>query len=263
MTGSDDALWEIHRGAQPLLATAIHHGHDVRDEVLDLMSISDADRRREEDPYTGRWTSVAANRLIVQRSRFAVDINRPPEKAVYLTPDDCWGLEVWKHQPEPAVVEASMSQYWAFYDVVRGILNDIEQQFGSFVVFDIHSYNHRRGGPDAPPDDPTENPVVNIGTGTMDRERWAPLVDRFISDLSAQEVAGEPLDVRENVKFFGGQLSHWVHETYPENGCSIAVEFKKIYMDEWTGRPDEEIIAQIEHALMATLPGLFEMLSAR
>jgi N-formylglutamate amidohydrolase len=261
VTDVDPELWEIHRGDQPLLATAIHDGHAVRGEVADLMSISEADRLREEDPFTARWTSVAPNRVIVRRSRFAVDINRPPEKAVYRTPDDCWGLEVWKHELPESVVESSMSQYWAFYDVVRGILNDMEQNFGRFVVFDIHSYNHRRGGPDAPPDDPAQNPVVNIGTSTMDRDRWGPLVDRFIADLSAQEVGGEALDVRENVKFSGGQLSRWVHDKYPENGCSLSVEFKKIYMDEWTGEPDEQVIAEIEQALLATLPGLFEMLS--
>lgn len=263
MTDTDDELWEIHRGDQPLLATAIHDGHEVRKEVADLMAISEPDRLREEDPFTARWTSVAPNRIIVRRSRFAVDLNRPPEKAFYLTPADAWGLKVWKRKPAKAVVDGSMSQYWAFYDLVRAILNDIEQRFGRFVVFDIHSYNHRRGGPDAPPDDPEKNPVVNIGTATMDRGRWAPLVDRFIADLSEQEVGGQKLDVRENVKFKGGQLSRWVHDTYPENGCSLSVEFKKVYMDEWTGEPDEQIISEIEQALVATLPGLFDSLSAQ
>ena len=40
------------------------------------MSISDDDRRREEDPFTSRWTTVAPNRIIPQRSRFEVDLNR-------------------------------------------------------------------------------------------------------------------------------------------------------------------------------------------
>lgn len=259
----DGELWEIHRGDQPLLATAIHDGHAVRAEVAELMAISDDDRRREEDPFTSRWTTVAPNRLVARRSRFEVDLNRPPEQAVYRTPDDCWRLEVWKRPLPDEVVDRSMSQYWAFYDLARAILNDIEQRFGDFVVFDLHSYNHRRAGPDAPPADPAGNPVVNVGTGTMDRDRWAPLVDRFIADLSAQTVAGTPLDVRENVRFRGGHLSRWVHETYPEHGCTLAIEVKKVYMDEWTGEPDEQVIAEVEQALLATLPGLFESLSDR
>ena len=44
----------------------------------------------------------------------------------------------------------------------------------AIVVFDLHTYNHRRNGPDGPPADPAGNPQVNIGTGTMNRDRWAP-----------------------------------------------------------------------------------------
>src|ERR687884_306413 len=52
-----------------------------------------------------------------------------------------------------------------------------------FVVLDLHSYNHRRSGPEAPPADPAGNPEINVGTGSLDRERWGPLVDRFADDL--------------------------------------------------------------------------------
>ncbi len=68
----------------PIIATAIHAGHDVRPEVTDLFEITEEDRLREEDPFTDRWISVADNRLAVQRSRFEVDLNRPRPKAVYL-----------------------------------------------------------------------------------------------------------------------------------------------------------------------------------
>ncbi len=66
-----------------------------------------------------------------------------------------------------------------------------------------------------PPADEAENPQVNVGTGTMDRARWAPVVDRFIADLRAYDFPGGRLDVRENVKFRGGHFSRWVHETFP------------------------------------------------
>jgi len=39
-----------------------------------------------------------------------------------------------------------------------------------------------------------------IGTGTLDRDRWGHLVDRFMDDLSHQQVAGHDLDVRENIE---------------------------------------------------------------
>jgi N-formylglutamate amidohydrolase len=257
----DGELWHVHRGEQPLLATSVHDGHEVRPEVARMLALGEADRLREEDPFTSRWTTVAANRVVPRRSRFEVDLNRPPDQAVYRRPEDAWGLHVWQSDPDDDMVDRSLSEHRAFYDLLRAILSDIEQQFGPFIVLDLHSYNHRRDGADAPPADPVGNPVVNVGTGNLDRERFGPLVDRFIADLSEATVAGVRLDVRENVRFRGGHFPQWVNDTFPHNGCALAVEFKKIYLDEWTGEPDEEAIEEIERALRTTVPGLIESLS--
>ena len=40
-----------------------------------------------------------------------------------------------------------------------------------------------------------------------------------------------------------GYQTRFVHERYPLRACAIAFEFKKFYMDEWTGLPDEAEIA--------------------
>ena len=58
-----------------------------------------------------------------------------------------------------------------------------------------------------------------------------------------QQVAGRPLDVRENVRFKGRQLAAFVHERFPTTGCALAIEVKKTFMDEWTGVVDEEHLA--------------------
>ena len=249
-------------GKQPVMVTAIHHGHELRDEVARLMTLDEESRLREEDPYTGTWTAIARNRLVVYRSRFEVDLNRPREKAVYRVPEDAWGLEVWKEPPAPDLVARSLEEYDRFYARVHEVCSRMEKEFGRFVVLDLHSYNHRRQGPEASPADPDENPEVNVGTGTMDRERWARIVDRFILDLRAFDYLGRGLDVRENVKFRGGQLARYIHERFPESGCVLAVEFKKFFMDEWTGGADRSQLEALKEALRCTLPGLMEELSA-
>jgi hypothetical protein len=101
-----------------------------------------------------------------------------------------------------------------------------------------------------------ENPDVNVGTGTVDRTRFGALVDRFVAELREQWGAGHRLDVRENVRFRGGHFSRWVHERYPGRGCALAIEFKKTFMDEWTGVVDEDHVAQLGDALRDTLPVL-------
>jgi hypothetical protein len=132
----------------------------------------------------------------------------------------------------------------------------MQHRFGRFVVLDLHTYNHRREGPEGPSADPTANPEVNVGTGTLNRQRWAPVVDRFIADLRGFDFLGRHLDVRENVKFRGGQFSRWIHETFPEAACSLAIEFKKFFMDEWTGEPDRVQVEAIRRALQSTVPGM-------
>ena len=253
-------IWKTIQEPGPLISAAIHDGHRLREEVAGLMNLTADERLREEDPYTGEWTTIGNTRIIGLRSRFEVDLNRPREKAVYIKPEDAWGLNVYHVEPPSDVVCRSLAEYDAFYEEVHRIFSEIEAQFGFFVVFDLHTYNHMRGGPDKPPADPDQNPEVNIGTGTMDRAKWAPLVDRFISDLRNYDYNNRKLDVRENVKFKGGQLSRWTHQSFPDSGCSLSIEFKKFFMDEWTGSPDVQQLEQIRLALQSTVAGVQEEL---
>jgi hypothetical protein len=251
-----DARWRERLGDGPLVAAAVHAGHDVRPEVAVHLAIGEADRLREEDPYTDEWAVVAETWIVGARSRFEVDLNRPRTRAVYRTPADAWGLKVWQREPTEELVSGSLADYDAFYARLREMLSEVQRRHGRFVLLDLHSYNHRRGGPDAPAADPAANPQVNVGTGSMDRDRWAPVVDRFMTDLQGFPFPGGRLDVRENVKFRGGRVAHWVHESFPDSGCALAIEFKKFFMDEWTGEPDPVMMAGITDALRATVPGI-------
>ncbi len=251
---------QITEGQEPIVATAIHDGHALRPEIQALMALTEADRLREEDPFSGIWTSVVSTQVVALRSRFEVDLNRPREKAVYRSPADAWGLQMWKAELSDEIVERSLELYDAFYIELGRILDELERRYGRFVLLDLHTYNHRRGGPEAAPEDPSANPEVNVGTGSLDRERWGGLVDRFMADLREHEFLGRHLDVRENVRFQGGYLSRWIHERYPESGCCLAIEFKKFFMDEWTGKLSPEEYEAIPQALEATLPGLIESL---
>ena len=67
---------------------------------------------------------------------------------------------------------------------------------------------------------------------------------------------GRHLDVRENVRFFGGNFPRWVNGAFPGKGCALAIEFKKFFMDEWTGEIFQELYAAILPALRSTVPGL-------
>jgi N-formylglutamate amidohydrolase len=256
----DDPIWRLELGDGPLVAAAIHSGHAVRRELVDLLALDEPQRHYEEDPWTDAWTSIAPTRIVVYRSRFEMDLNRPREKAVYREPEDAWGLRVWKTRPPADRVERSLGQYDAFYRHVGFLLERLVERHGRLAVFDLHSYNHRRSGPDAPPADPQGNPDVNLGTGTLDRRRWAPLVDRFLKEMAGRDVGGRRLDVRENVRFQGGQFARWIHQTFPESVCALAVEVKKFFMDEWAGRLHANLHADVQTALAAAAAGVVDEL---
>jgi hypothetical protein len=255
-----DQIWRLQVGSGPLVATAVHDGHDLRENVAEHMALSDSERLREEDPFTAEWTRVAPTRVVGTRSRFEVDLNRPREKAVYRVPEDAWGLNVWNGNPPDEVFEQSLAEYDTFYDAMRKLFSEISKQHGHFVVFDLHTYNHRRLGPDGPEADPAGNPQVNIGTGTVNRERWAGVLDTFIDTLRSFDFPGGKLDVRENVKFQGGNWPRWIHQNFADSGVAIAIEFKKFFMDEWSGAPNDTLVETIGEALQFTAPAVLDAL---
>jgi N-formylglutamate amidohydrolase len=253
-------FWVCDRGEGPLVATAIHQGHELRPEIRTLIALDDADRFREEDPLTGVWTHVAGTKIRVLRSRFEVDLNRPREKAMPIEPTDAWGLAIWTRTPSADVIARSKALHDEFYRFLEGLMNDLVRRHGRVLVLDIHSYNYRRGGPGVPEGDPAGNPEVNVGTGTLDRARWAALIDRFVDALASFDFEGRHLDVRENVKFQGGYFPHWLHERFPASVCALSLEFKKLFMDEWTCQADiahlEAIRVALQSAVRETLAEL-------
>lgn len=259
---TEGKLWLEHEGEGPLFATAIHAGHTLRGELLPFLALDELTRLREEDPFTDRWVKVVPGWIVANRSRFEVDLNRERNQAVYSAPEMAWGLHLWKAPLSDEIVEHSLQEYDDFYSELKLVLDHIALQFKHFVIFDLHAYNYRRDGADAPPADPATHPEVNIGTGTMDRMRCGRVVDRFIHDLRQFDFLGHHLDVRENVKFRGRELARWIHDHYPDSACVLSVEFKKFFMDEWTGEGDERLIRAIRDALQSTVPGVLEEIMA-
>ncbi|OOG76280.1 N-formylglutamate amidohydrolase [Sinorhizobium sp. A49] len=265
LTDADnDSWWTVHRGDSPVVATAIHDGHGLRADLQALMALADDERLREEDPYTAYILQDLANRVIVHRSRFEVDLNRARDGAVYTDPSQAWGLNVWRDALPRDRHEASLVLHDEYYRMLRSMLQSIERRHGSFVVLDVHSYNHRRDGPDSDPTDPAAAPEINIGTHSMDRGRWAHVLETLLDACRRFEFRGKRFDVRENVAFQGrGEQTRFIHEHFPQTGCAIAIEFKKFFMDEWTGEPDFEVLEALRALIASTVPDLVKALDGR
>ncbi|MCD9026680.1 N-formylglutamate amidohydrolase [Luteimonas sp. BDR2-5] len=254
-----DPAWDLVVTDGPVIATAIHDGHALRESLRARVALADADRRREEDPLTGLLTAVGDTRLRVRQSRFEVDLNRSREQAVYATPDACWGLQVWDAQlPEPEVA-ASLALHERFYAMVGELLERTVARWGCALLIDLHSYNHRRDGPDAAAAPRAGNPDIELGFTTFDARRWGGTARRFAQVLRRHPVRGALPDVRANVRFpTGGHFPEWVYAQWGDRVCTISPEYKKIFMDEWTGQADIAALYALrdglQHAVDAVRP---------
>lgn len=66
----DECWWGVQRGSGPIAATAVHDGHGLRAEVRAMMALSEGDRLREEDSFTGQAFEDVATHVIACLSRF-------------------------------------------------------------------------------------------------------------------------------------------------------------------------------------------------
>ena len=235
----------------PIVCAAIHNGHDVSLEISRNLAVSESIRLMEEDPYTERFAELCSNTIIGKTSRFEVDLNRSVEKCIYLEPKDAWGLRTRKEKPSDELISRSIEKYNNFYSSAKDYFRRLEKKFGIFFVYDIHSYNHHRKGENSEFEDPILNPEINLGTSNM-LEKWFPLVDKIRYKLTEFDFFGKQLDVRANVKFPGGHFSRWIHNNFPDSACCIAVELKKFWMDEWTGKVYDDKFYKLIEALNST-----------
>lgn len=221
--------------SSPVLALAIHSGHQMPQALMRYTKISDADRFREEDPYTGQIAQHFPNHIIVESSRFAVDLNRKQDKCVYLKPEDAWGLDVRLCELPDPLYQDLIRCYTDWYNTLVYQVERMLKVHPFLIVLDLHSYNHRRGGPDAEADPQSENPDIILGRSNMP-DSYYPLIEDLREHLDGKPLWDKTLDVRCDVKFTGGQLARFLHENFPDRLFCISIEFKKIFMNEWSGK---------------------------
>ncbi|MDQ3204909.1 MAG: N-formylglutamate amidohydrolase [Pseudomonadota bacterium] len=253
--------WEITLGEGPVIATAVHDGHAIRDSLQRWLALGEDERLRDEDPLTGVLTTVGDVQLRVHTSRFEVDLNRPPELAVYTDPAAAWGLEVWNDELPPQEVQRSRETHAHFYRTVTALVDSLLARWDFVLLLDIHSYNHRRDGPHAPPADEAGNPDIDLGVTTLDASRFGNLVADFAQALRSAPLRDGFPDVRENVRYEGGgHFPEWLYQRYGRRICAISLEYKKIFMDEWTATADiamlDDLRAGLRRAVDAVRPHL-------
>ena len=242
--------FRVNKSESPYWAFAIHDSHQIDEQLRPYLQIDEKTRFREEDPHTGCMAELPINQFLVSTSRFQLDINRKIEDAIYLRPDQAWGLSVWNDLPED-MIQALQSVHKDTYQQIDTLIEETIHRYGYFMVWDIHSYNAKRDSADQPVDKQA-NPQINLGT-FYNRPKWRYVIDQFIDSVASQQFMEAPIDIRENVKFKGGHLAQHLTSKYGEKGCVLSIEFRKDFMDEWTGVPYMPLIQSYKQLLLHVL----------
>ena len=248
------APWDVVTEPGPVLVAAIHAGHTIRGSLAPWLEIGETDRLREEDPLTDFFLTAGDTIIRANRSRFEFDLNRPSETAVTTNPEDTWGLRIWKPDMPEREKELSLRLHRQFYDQVARCVDEMIEAHGRILVLDVHSYNHRRAGRDAEPDDPQLSPDIDLGATTLDKDIFGGLLERFGDALRSHPLNGRTLEVGTNIRWKdGGHFPEWLHAKYGDAACVITLEYKKVFMDEWGRSADILALQDLREGFLAAV----------
>ncbi len=238
-TKLDSAVFEFERPAFSAAVT-LHASFRVREQLRPVFQLSAEERRREEDPFTDRFLAGFPFRITARDSRYEYDLNRNPQRAVYHT---AWGKKVWKRALTPKEKEPSLKKHAEFHRLMEIVAASLIREEGFGIVFDLHSFNYRRE------EDPEEigrkKPDINIGTAASDRKAFGRIIEDLLQHLDGISVGGRKLRISENEIFKGGYLTRNLAARFPGRILVVAVEFKKIFMDERTGRLNKDLLEEL------------------
>ena len=234
----------------PVLGVALHTGSRIRPEVEELLAIGEEDRFREEDPYTEYFLKDFPVKLIARDSRFEYDLNWEIEKTVYEADRQKWGMKVWKVSPGKELLERTYEKYREFHALMDLILGFLLTRFPQLFLFDMHSYCYQRESKASWWEDP--RPEINLGTRSVNREHFRAQIDTFLSGVSGMELDGYPLRVGENEVFPGGYLTRKYAQMFNREVLVLAIEYKKIFMDEWSGELYPDRLRMLTENLLLT-----------
>ncbi len=234
---------------RPVVCTAIHNGHNLRDELSKNCLLEPSERFYEEDPYTDEFILSFPIVLIGNDSRFEYDLNRPMNQSTYFK--SAWDRQVWKRKLSDKQRETSHQKHKAFYRVVETLVAKLESLFKSCIVFDIHSYNYQRHQKDTP--------TFNIGSEQIDSQRWSGIVKHYNGLLN--QITLPNLDCRSavNEMFQGkGYLIAHINARF-DNTLVLPTEVKKVFMDEHSGEPFPFVLRDLKTAFRSVVTQTSEL----
>jgi uncharacterized protein (TIGR02421 family) len=226
----------------PYCCTAIHNGGQLRSGLKNKIALSDYERWYEEDPHTADFISSMPITIVGLDSRFEYDLNRDPENCIY---EEAWGKKVWQRKLTISEKKLSRIKHSNYYRVIDELVRKIESLFGGCLVYDIHSYNHKRWE--------REVPLFNVGTERIINDKFKAYIQNWLAELSSIRLPDITTVARENDVFFGrGYNLEYITDRF-SNTLVLATEIKKVFCDELNGDSFPRIIRRLQQKLKVAI----------
>jgi len=226
----------------------MHAGSRIRSGIKESLAVIRMDRFREEDPYLDAFIRDMPIQIIARDSRFEYDLNREPYSSIYPFDALKWGLKVWCRDLSPEEHEGSLLKHQEFHDLVDLATIYMLRNNRFAVIFDMHSYCYQREKKQAWYRDP--RPEINLGSKSVNKELFKKAIVSFLENLSGLRIGDHSVRAAENEIFQGGYLSRRLSKVWHNQVLVLALEYKKIFMDEWTGEVHKEILDQLVQGFM-------------
>ncbi len=223
----------------PYVCAAIHDGHQFRKSLWNNCLHTEYERWYEEDPCTKQMINNHPIVIASCDSRFEYDLNRDSSNAIY---KDAWGKQLWKKPLEEEEIELSLQKHANFYKVVYTLIQKLEVDFDSVLVYDMHSYNWKRWDRDVP--------TWNLGTKNLDTDRFEVIIENWRKSLGEMQLPNDIVSSSKiNNTFEGnGYFLKYITKNF-KNTLVLATEIAKVYCDEYEYIIYPEVVKAVENEL--------------
>jgi len=219
---------------------AMHTGRRIRPEIVDALLVGEPDRLREEDTFADYFIGDLPIRIVALDSRFEYDLNRGANSAIYPFEKEKWGMKIWKRELSRDERRLSILKHREFHSIIDIVTNYMLRQNRYAVIFDMHTFCYQREEKRLWFKDP--KPEINLGSKPVNRTLFNEVIDNYILDLARIKIENHRVRIGENEIFPGGYLSRRLSKKWYENVLVLALEYKKIFMNEWTGEFYRDIL---------------------
>jgi N-formylglutamate deformylase len=229
--------YQFKAGSIPLLVSMPHVGTDIPDEVLATMTPAATDKQ-DTDWHLVRLyeflREMGASVLSARWSRYAIDLNRPPENTNLYPGQDTTGLcpvDTFHREPlylegrapDEVEVQRRLQAYWKpYHDQLRTELDRLLALHGRVVLWDAHSIASHV---------PRffEGKLPDLNFGTADGKSCAHgLSEAIVSRALAQE----RYSIAVNGRFKGGHITRFYGEPAKDVHAIQLEMCQSTYMDE-------------------------------